>query len=451
MFRNCMKDKQTFSHLFINVSVALTLFLIPTNVFYKFLIPEAYVHGILSDYLLPKIYLSDLWIVTSVLVIGWSARKQVVDRLKALKNSSLRYILILILLVIHVLIFSNILTTLLISKFVIFGLYIHLLYIKRYQIIDKYIRFSLAFTMFFQSAVALFQYYFQKSVYGYFFLGEPDLLHYAGIAKQQLFGSEKILPYGTTAHPNVLAGVLVLYFLLLIQWSCKNKQKIILKVIQGLCVVMTLLAIFLTQSLTAWTALILGLSTILCKRYTFLKNSSFSTRIRLVLLAGIVFLAPLSLKIVQPHIPSHESVQRRVYLNSAGWQMFIAHPIFGVGTGSFTKYVEQYSTEREVVRFVQPAHSAGILFLAEWGMAGCLLLFLLVSMVVKKVDSPTRSTLLSWVIVLLPMLSFDHYLYTLQTGQLLFLVSMFLTWTQTLTVTPLSASESGYPSVVVSQ
>src|SRR5260221_404184 len=40
--------------------IASLIFLIPSNLFLKFLVDSAYVNGLLVDYLLPKLYVSDL-------------------------------------------------------------------------------------------------------------------------------------------------------------------------------------------------------------------------------------------------------------------------------------------------------------------------------------------------------------------------------------------------------
>src|SRR5689334_2459990 len=44
------------------------LFLVPSNLFFKFWTESAYVHGLLVDYLIPKLYASDLLIIAFCVV-----------------------------------------------------------------------------------------------------------------------------------------------------------------------------------------------------------------------------------------------------------------------------------------------------------------------------------------------------------------------------------------------
>ena len=69
----------------------LTVFLIPTNLSYHWISKEAYVRGLLVDYLIPKLYLSDipvlmlllLWLVsrTKKLVAGWKRQFTVTEHI----------------------------------------------------------------------------------------------------------------------------------------------------------------------------------------------------------------------------------------------------------------------------------------------------------------------------------------------------------------------------------
>ena len=65
--------------------IAFLIFFIPTNLFFKFTIPTAYVDGLLVDYLLPKIYASDL-IILSMLAMWicevWVGKKLHLKKIK---------------------------------------------------------------------------------------------------------------------------------------------------------------------------------------------------------------------------------------------------------------------------------------------------------------------------------------------------------------------------------
>lgn len=128
---------------------------------------------------------------------------------------------------------------------------------------SKITHLTLVGTLLFQSLLAIFQFHTQRSFSNYLFLGETNLANYSGLAKGVFDGAEKILPYGTTAHPNILGGVLVVFGLLVAQyalakWQEKNYFKLPVVIYTGLGLV-SLYALYLTQSLSAGLGLILSL------------------------------------------------------------------------------------------------------------------------------------------------------------------------------------------------
>lgn len=75
---------RALSHEAQSLLFPLLVFLVPTNLFLKFLVDRAYVGGILVDYLLPKLYLSDIFVF--LLIISWCielGREEIVKHLKS--------------------------------------------------------------------------------------------------------------------------------------------------------------------------------------------------------------------------------------------------------------------------------------------------------------------------------------------------------------------------------
>lgn len=90
----------------------------------------------------------------------------------------------------------------------------------------------------------------------------------------------------------------------------------------------------------------------------------------------------------------------------------------GFGLGTVTTQIEKFSTSREVVRFIQPPHHLGLLWLTETGFFG--LIFLLVGMTYLKKKQPNIfSAVLLTLLWLIPIISLDHYLLTIESGKLL--------------------------------
>ncbi len=70
--------------------------------------------------------------------------------------------------------------------------------------------------------------------------------------------------------------------------------------------------------------------------------------------------------------PENLSLARRAWLNHAALQIFIQQPLVGTGLNLFTTQIKSTLPSQELVRFAQPAHHLGLLWLAETGFRGVL-------------------------------------------------------------------------------
>ncbi len=268
--------------------------------------------------------------------------------------------------------------------------------IKIIKIDQKILKTSLLSSLIFQSLLAFYQFFFQQQLFGYLFLGETNLEQYYNLAKGW---QEKILAYGTTAHPNVLAGWAVLSWWLLIKKTELNKYW---KTISTICVIAILL---FTQSISALLAFLLALLTIFLK----LNNKTL-----LILSSIIIISAPVSIGFLAKR-SNNPSIWRRHYLNQAAINMIKNKPLFGVGINHFTIFVEKFAEKQEIVRFVQPAHHFLLLWTAETGILGILILILII---LQLWQNKQQTELLTFLLIISPILALDHYLLTISTGQL---------------------------------
>lgn len=385
--------------------IGALIFLIPSNLFYVLTETGARVHGLRVDYLLPKFYASDVVIVLLIGVYFWNESKDFKKKILSLWNTKRPETTALLLLVLLLFVRQFFATSPTIAvwtavSWIKMGLLGYVLWQKRAFLHTTQTSLFLAFTLLFQSVVAFWQFFTQQSVAGYWFLGETDLSSFAGLAKTSLGGVERVLPYGTTAHPNVLGGFLFMGTVLLLTKSNKKTDPF-LKTAVFICVAFSVITLFLTQSVSAILALILGLLIFAFKEKITIPHT--------IVMLGIALVTAISIWMPFPN--SHPSVARRAYLNQAGLRMFVDHPFIGVGIQNFTTHVEEYSLKKEVVRFVQPAHNAPMLFLAETGLLGVMsVLFSL--RLLKRKDFVC-------ILPLLPILLLDHYLLSLQSGLLI--------------------------------
>ncbi len=415
--------------------LCLLIFFIPSNLFYKFDISHAYVHGLLVDYLIPKLYLSDLPIIGLLLL--WLKDLQNRKKLRDIKNP-----VVLLFSLLVVAFFSRQLVSTVPRASLWFflklvemaGLTIFL--ISHHALLKKkIIWFVLAFTLGFQALLGIVQFYTQSSIFHtYLALGEVNFDHTIGLAKDSYFHTENILAYGTTAHPNILGGFLVLGGLLILDRYLSLKLSLNKNQVVGLVLFFGLLlwALCLTQSISA--AVALGVGLLFCLFRNKMHHPLFQNHrqnvvavVTFFLISGIAVI-PYFIHQGGQKFPDNLSFTRRDSLDQAAALMIKDNPILGTGLNNFTTQVEEYLPSREPVRFVQPAHNVLVLWLAETGLIGLLVIGMSYYMVQRKIlkSWPTKSSLIIPIIVLFPLLTIDHYLLTQQTGMLMSIFFLML-------------------------
>jgi hypothetical protein len=123
------------------------------------------------------------------------------------------------------------------------------------------------------------------------------------------------------------------------------------------------------------------------------------------------------------------SLYRPAYLLAASWQNIQSRPLIGSGLGTFTAVSEPALPRGEVVRFNQPVHHGPILLLSELGLAGSALLLAMALFASKHFFSHTWRPITLLLLTLTPLLVWDHYLISLQSGWLVVMLGVVFTQT----------------------
>lgn len=404
-------------HVFIpNFLVIALIFLLPANLFYIISDNFAYVHGLKIDYLLIKIYAFE--IVTIIMAIYWlfdSLTRENMQFLRSaiplnLNKKSALFFIFAGAIIGSQFLASKPLVSLLFLLHLSFGL-CALFFIRSYRsVLNPYtLSYSLALTIIFQSAIGAYHYFYQKTLVGYMLLGEPQLSGVIGIAKSHWLGIERVLPYGTTAHPNILAGFVTVYWAL---YALKNKKSIMCT---RVLLIFPILMIFATESLSAFLTLTLLVCLIFLPKLQGMLIANYQ-KLLLAVIVTLLLLTPITIQIAA-HFFQNESVTRRAYLQDSALLIWKSNPYFGSGLQLFTTLVEDYSNNVEIVRFTQPVHNVGLLFLAETGIFGGVMIALFYLLT----SATSQRTLLIGLFALLPLLALDHYLYSLEFGRVLFI------------------------------
>jgi hypothetical protein len=412
----------------------LWIVLLPSNLFLKWGESTAYVHGLHIDYLLPKLYVSDLVLIGLGGVVGlkwwWqkSASKGDFFSIDLFKKNWHWLVVSAALLARQVwtikpwaaLWYSSQIGLALLVGHLAFKFWEHAQHWQKSMILV-----AIGLSVMLQSGLGVYQFWFQKNLLPYHWLGESNLHQGWNIATATLAnGHEYILPLGTTPHPNILAGVIVISLGILWQllWPRKVAQKSLLVLIS----LSGLGMLYLARSASAWLAcgLLVGgyLAQNATSRFGWEMWQRLGVSVGLLLFLAAPFIVA-DLTYLQPGLPSTE---RRDYLNRAAVEIFLHKPLLGTGLNNFTVWVEDFTEDQEIVRFTQPVHHVGLLWLAETGLLGLLWLGLTGHLLWSNLSTDERHRGLLFLAVLTPLLSFDHYLLTQHMGLLLMSFSFAL-------------------------
>ncbi len=384
------------------------IFTTPLNLFFKFAESSAYVHGLFVDYLLPKLYLSDFFLIALSLTFLWQQKK----RWSLLKIKEWLKHHLLGILLIGGFTFSQAWAANPFSAWWFEGKLL-LISLIGYSLLHHSplwqmarTKWAVVTTLLFQSLLGLYQLVTQTNLLPYRYLGETNFGSFAGLATQIIQGREVILPYGTTAHPNVFAGVIVIYGFL--AWKlCSSQPWIRILIASSMGILITL-----SFSASAQLALLGIIIYQLCSDRPLFHQPKKLFSLSLFILVII----PLILIPLNQLFPGSLSIHRRAVLNQAAIQLFVHQP-FGVGLNNFTTQVETYLSSSEVVRFLQPVHHTILLILTETGVLGVLIALWLWHQLEDHQSWKSGIGQTLW--LLTPILALDHYLWSLQTGQII--------------------------------
>src|SRR3989344_2663188 len=366
----------------------LLIFFLPSNLAYHLPVSTAIVQGTLVDYLIPKFYITDIFIIAILLFWFSSFARPPLAKLKLVTCHLLLVAFFLITLIRSLLTPHPVSAFWFWLKLVEMSLFIS--WIRSHLKSDIYHLLSkaLPLAVLWQSTLAIAQFFRQSNLIGYWFLGEPLFnATTPGIAKSGLAGSLQVLPYGTTPHPNVLAGFLAMSIYL---------SRSILSRSLGL------VTLLLTQSLSAMAALLIPLV----------------SKSKLLIIPLVILLLTAS-----RYTLDADSLSRRHQLNLAAVKMWLDHPLFGVGLNQFTVYLPQYTEFSASTRFLQPVHNIYLLLLPETGLIGISIILIIFINFLKIGNWKLKIPIIMLMIIGLV----DHYPLTLQTGQLLLAISLGLT------------------------
>ncbi|MBI2676426.1 MAG: O-antigen ligase family protein [Candidatus Yanofskybacteria bacterium] len=292
----------------------------------------------------------------------------------------------------------------------------------------------------FQSVLAIAQSFFQHSL-GLKMLGESILkTNFNGVAVV-LFGDEKFLrAYGTLPHPNILAAWLFVAIFAFYFWYLYEKKDRPLWTV-FLIYVSTLLAFLLTFSrviIGLWVVgLAIKLAFVSLKRKSYPISSIFKKRV--FFLAAVSCLVVLVFSfLLWPQVSSRISlsekdlaVSERIFYNKLAGAEAVSKPILGLGTGQFVRHMlASFNFDKNYL--YQPVHNIYLLIAAETGFFGLAAFLAFVFFLIRHYTKKTKLKMLyqlSFLIFFSSILViglFDHFLWTIQQGQIMLWLALGL-------------------------
>jgi hypothetical protein len=277
-----------------------------------------------------------------------------------------------------------------------------------------------------QSILGIWQFLFQSTIASAWF---GLAAHPAYEAGTSIVSSPEVgrwlRAYGAFSHPNVFGGYLVISLTATLVFWRDTKRSWMTALRPGLFIIQTAV-LFFTFSRSAWIAFFVCVCTYSFFIFRQKKIWNEDRWVLAVSFVGIAILSAVYFPLIQTRFfgeSFHEvrSTTERVVGYTEAVEILRDKPFFGVGAGNYTAVAYALHPDRPGWEY-QPVHNVPLLFLVEFGLAGLLLLLVIMFSFLRFVGSDVKkhkAFFLLFPTFLLPLLLFDHYLLSSYIGLLL--------------------------------
>lgn len=399
----------------------LLLILIPIQLGRHFWPNFSFIQGIRVDYLSPTLYVSDISIL--LLFLFYGIRKK--GRISFFRNW-------LFLAGLTALLFGIIPA---VSKeVVLLGVlkYIELVFVGFYiaREVSKKDMGKMLFVLSLGGAVqlliAFFQLISQSSIGGaFYYLGERTFSRATpGIALFSFQDQLWLRPYSTFPHPNVMGFYFFTLFFLLAGFFTYHRDTFI-RVMTGIAIFLMMCGVILSFSRSLIVLLFLLTPLFL----TLNSKERYRKEILITLVSiGILVILLLFSRFTQT---TERDFGYRLDLLQIAFNLFIKYPLFGVGIHNFY-YHEIFFQKTISPTLLQPVHNTYLLVLSQTGILGIVVGLIFIKKVVielwRRMQKGAFTSLGMIAVAVFVVGFFDHYLLTLQQGQLMFAIILGLSF-----------------------
>ena len=313
----------------------------------------------------------------------------------------------------------------------------------------KKIIYAVVFSGIVQAVLGIYQFITQSTFTSKWLGMAKHIVAAPGTSVVEVLDQRWLRAYGSLQHPNVLAGFLVVCFLLLVGLALHAKSRNDRTVVfTGLITILP--ALFFTFSRGAWIALavccLLSVVSLLIKRKKIVINWKMLWQISVISVIIVVALSFIYKDLVGARLAGAERLEmksniERINTYEQAGQILAAGFPFGVGINNYSLALHNLLDSSLESWSYQPVHNVFVLVLSEIGIVG-LVLFILVLVLIKvprsKIQVPRKDQIPNskfqktelcscWNIIsfatflaMLIIMLFDHYFWTLSFGIYLF-------------------------------
>lgn len=398
----------------------LLIITIPLQIGKHFWPDFSFVNGIRVDYLSPTVYVSDIAFVFLFLA-----------SFRTILKKFLHPILLLVLVALVISWVTAIQPAASFYGLVKFLEFSYIAYYTAYMKKDNaFFRFLFILGGLCQTVIILLQFVSQSSIGGlFYYLGERTFTASTqGIATFR-WGSEQVLrSYGTFPHPNVAAFYLLIGFTFLL-FSLRFRHKVV-EYAKLIAISILLLGMILTFS----RIVLLLVFFVLVLRFLTLKKRLKKTTI-LALFSGSSMVFGFLIIILYQRFEEgiFRDGQLRLELIKIAFQVALQNPLLGVGLNNFFHHEVMYQKTVTPI-LLQPVHNIYLMWITQTGLLGSAVLIIFLRKLFGRILYILKNT--NWSSFSLPIAVlvmcagiiglFDHYLLTLQQGQLMLAVLLGL-------------------------
>jgi len=221
--------------------------------------------------------------------------------------------------------------------------------------------------------------------------------------------------YGPMSHPNIFGGYLVVSLFGVFSIYRKTHKNV------WLCVMPFIItALFFTFSRSAWlAAALLVVGTVAYAYKHKVKQMMYvgGGTIMYAVILSVVCSQFLVGRLLISNAHEVSSLTERVSYFAEAEELLSQNPILGVGPGNYVISLVEVYRERPAWEY-QPVHNVFVLFVTELGGVGVGIVVLMIAFYVRVFvrNKQILYTILVVVGVFLPILLFDHYLYSSYIG-----------------------------------